>query len=236
MKGYMKIADIFHDLSGGIWLSVVTCFMLFLYTPLELLFTNQDEFWFDAYILFPVMAVVFCIVCIASILAFALLKRIHGKLYRVGLMLYFIVFICLYVEGNFLAAGLPPLDGEMIDWNLYTAERMKSIILLIIVTAVVATAFCRLKQDVFEKLVRVVSICMTLMLGVTLLTLAVSNEGFAKKPSMSVTTGNMFEMSQDENFVILMLDAVDAQAMKKCWIPIESIGTFLRILRFTIMW
>lgn len=38
---------------GSIWLSIVTCFMLFLYAPLELLFMNQDEFWWDAYLIFP---------------------------------------------------------------------------------------------------------------------------------------------------------------------------------------
>ena len=74
--------------------------------------------------------------------------------------------------------------------------------------------FCKLKREVFSRIVQVVSICMTLMLGVTLLTLAMTNQGFSKKPSMSVTTENMFAMSRDSNFVILLLDAVDAQVLE----------------------
>lgn len=44
--------------------------------------------------------------------------------------------------------------------------------------------------------------------------LAVTNDGFAKKPSVSVTAKNLFQMSRDTNFVILLLDAVDAYTLK----------------------
>ena len=204
---------IFGEIKSGIWLSVATCFMLFLYAPLELLFTNQDEFWFDAYILVPIMLVVFVIVCIVSVLACMLLVKLGNKAYQVGLALYFAAFIGLYIQGNFLTAGLPPLDGETIDWSRYTDERIKSLVLWVIAAAVVAVFFRKLKRQTFETLVKVVSICMTLMLGVTLLTLALTNQGFEKKPSLSITTENMFQMSQDTNFIILLLDAVDGQAV-----------------------
>lgn len=49
----------------------------------------------------------------------------------------------------------------------------------------------------------------------TLLTLALTNGGFEKKPNMSVTDRAMFDMSQDSNFVILLLDAVDADTMNR---------------------
>lgn len=204
------------NLNGGIWLSVAVCFMLFLYAPLELLFTNQDEFWFDAYILFPVMAAVFAVSCIFSILVLALLRKTGMKLYQIGVTLYFIVFLCLYAQGNFLTAGLPPLDGETIDWSLYAAERVKSLFLWGGVTALVLVGrrLCRHRKELFEKAVRLICICMTLMLCVTLLTLAATNGGFAKKPNLCVTTKNMFQMSENTNFVILVLDAVDAQVME----------------------
>lgn len=198
----------------GVWLSVAVCFMLFLYAPLELLFTNQDEFWFDAYILTPLMLVVFGIGCAGAVLLFAILGKLHEKLYWFGLTTGFIAFIGLYVQGNFLAAGLPPLDGEQIDWSLYTGERIKSMIAWAAVAVVVITLFCKLRREIFARVVRAVSIGMTLMLCLTLAVLALTNHGFSKKPSMSVTTENMFQMSQDTNFVILLLDAVDAQVLK----------------------
>lgn len=200
--------------AAGVWLSAAACFMLFLYAPLELLLTNQDEFWFDAYILAPLMLVVFGIGFVVSVFLFAILGKLHERLYWFGLAVGFIAFIGLYVQGNFLAAGLPSLDGEPIDWSLYTGERVKSVIAWAIVAAVVTTLFCKLRRETFAQLVRIVSIGMTLMLCATLLILAITNRGFSKKPSMSVTTENMFQMSQDTNFVILLLDAVNAQVLE----------------------
>ena len=213
MREHGEKTGIFREIKSGIWLSLATCFMLFLYAPLELLFTNQDEFWFDAYILVPIMLVVFVIVYIVSVLACMLLAKLGNKVYQVGLALYFAVFIGLYIQGNLLTAGLPPLDGETIDWSRYADERIKSFIVWVIAAAVVAILFWKLKRQAFETVVKIVSICMTLMLCVTLLTLALTNQGFEKKPSLCITTENMFQMSQDTNFVILLLDAVDGQVV-----------------------
>lgn len=202
------------EIADAIWISTAVCFMLFLYAPLELLLTNQEEFWFDGYLLTPIMLVVFLITCLSSILVFALLRKLDGKLYRIGVMLYFAGFIGLYVQGNFLAAGLPSLDGEPIDWSLYTAERWKSVGVWIAAAAIVVAAFCKWKSEYFSNAVKAVSIGMTMMLCITLLILDITNQGFHRKPSMSVTTRNMFQMSKDSNFIVLLLDAVDAQAME----------------------
>lgn len=205
------------DLKSGVWLSAAVCFMLCLYAPLELLFTNQDEFWFDAYLLTPIMFVAFAVLCAVSILVLALLHRAGAGLYEIVLWLYFSAYLCLYVQGNLLTEGLPPLDGETIDWSRYTAERARSVILWVSVPAVMLAVkfWCRKKRELLNRIVETVSICMTLMLCVTLLTLAIQNDGFARKPNLCVTARNMFQMSRDANFVILVLDAVDAQAMEE---------------------
>lgn len=222
MGSEMSMADeqksgqgILHRIGSGIWLSAAVCFMLFFYAPLELLFTNQDEFWFDAYILTPLMAIVFAAVFLMSVLVYVLLDRWGKRPYQIGLMLHFIALIGLYGQGNLLTKGLPGLDGEMIDWSLYTGERIKSLVLWGLTAAVIIIVFRKIRRELFAGIVTGVSICMTLMLCVTLLTLALSNDGFAKKPSMSVTTEKMFEMSRDTNFVILVLDAVDGQVMEE---------------------
>lgn len=214
-KTVLGISDCLKDSKGGIWLSIVTCFMLFLYAPLDLLFTNQDEFWFDAYLLVPIMSVIFGITCLGSILIFIVLKKWKEILYRIGLALYFIAFICLYVQGNVLTGSLPLLDGKPIDWSLYKAEYIQSYILWIVVAIVVFVMYRKVKPDLFEKVVRIVSICMLLVFCVTLFTLALTNHGFEKKPGLCVTTRNMFQMSEDTNLIILLLDAVDARNMNE---------------------
>ncbi len=224
----MNIKETIHNISSGIWLSIVTCFMFFLYAPLELLFTNPDEFWFDAYILVSIMLVVFLIAAICSIIFFYVVRMWGYQKFRVILLLYFIAFICSYIQGNWLAGGLPALDGHSIDWRLYTAERTKSIVLWVIVTAVAVVIFCKVKKEYFEKIVKVVSICMILMFGVTLLTLGLENHGFVKKPSLVLTSENMFEMSEDKNFIILVLDAADAMQMEDLF---ETDGEYGEIFR-----
>lgn len=112
MDKYMRIMDILHEIEEGIWISVATNSMLWIFAPLELLFTNQDEFWFDAYTLISMMVIVFAVISIISIAAFAFLKKINVKIYRLGVVLYFSAFICLYIQGNWLKKGLPVLDGD----------------------------------------------------------------------------------------------------------------------------
>lgn len=212
MSKWEKIVAASHRIKGGIWLTAVTCFMLFLYAPMELLFINQDEFWFDVYILVPPMLVVFGIGFLGGVLLFFLLRKRSEKLYGGVLAAGFAGLIGLYAQGNFLTAGLPPLDGETIDWSLYPVERIKSVLVWAAAVAIVGALFWKLKRRIFENAVKIVSIGMILMFCVTLTTLAVTEHGFSKKPSMSVTDAAMFQMSEDANFVILLLDAVDAQA------------------------
>lgn len=197
------------DIESGVWLSIATCFMLFLYAPMELLFTNQDEFWFDLYILVPIMLVVFVITVSVSIMLFYIFRaRGGGRILEV----YFIVFFCSYIQGNWLTGGLPILDGRRIEWQ-NSAERTKSIILWVIVTIVVAALY-KLRKKYFGKIVKVVSICMILMFCITILILAIENRGFEKKSSLVMTQNDMFEMSSDGNFIILVLDAVDAMRLQ----------------------
>ena len=83
-------------------LSAAICFMFFLYAPLELYFTNKNEFWFDFYHIAPVMLLVFLITTVLGCLAFGILYRIHERLYQVGLVAGFIAFLASYIQGNFL--------------------------------------------------------------------------------------------------------------------------------------
>lgn len=89
-------------MSSLIVLSLTTCFMFFIYAPMELYLTNQSEFFYDVYILFPLILCNFLIFFVISTLAGRLL--LHTRLSRPYLYAYFIAFICSYIQGSFFAA------------------------------------------------------------------------------------------------------------------------------------
>ena len=124
-------------------LSVAVCFMFFFYAPLELYFTNINEFWYDIYVIAPIMFCVFLIGSVISVLGFALLAKWSEKWCKAALLSLFVVFICSYVQGNYLIKYLPVLDGETIDWSLYGRGRIQSVCLwiaVIVLTALVVRA------------------------------------------------------------------------------------------------
>lgn len=193
-------------------LSITTCFMFFLYAPLELYFTNQNEFFYDIYLLVPLIFCNFLFFSGLSIIFFRLTKT--TKLYYPCLYLYFITFLCSYIQGNFLAGWLPLIKGEMVCWSDFPAERIKSILLWIIVIALIFLLY-KIKGKIFLNMfMQITSLCMGLMLLLTIGILCISTNGYQKKQIFSTATSkNILTMSEEKNFVILLLDAVDSPVL-----------------------
>jgi hypothetical protein len=207
----MKTKKSVKELKSGILLTLAAGFMLFLYAPLEIYFSNKSEFWFDIYILFPVLLVLFLIFVIASTAAFGVLYLLHRRLYQVGLVAYFIGFVCTYIQGNFLVLGLPPLAGSPIFWDQYPAERIKCIVMWIAVIVIVAVLAALIRMKKFYILVNYVSIFMMLVLLVTIVTVCISNNGLQDKRPLCVTDKYELQMSEDTNYIILMMDSLDSR-------------------------
>lgn len=190
-------------------LSAAICFMFFIYAPVELYLTNTGEFWYDLWVLLPIMLCVFAAFMIICAAGFYLLHRCGEKVYHGTVMLLFLAFTCSYIQGNYLIQYLPVLDGSTIDWSLYTGGRIQSIVLWIAVGLILWGGSRLLSRDRMYALIQVVSICMILMFGVTLTTLCVTNNGLESKENICITTDYEFTMSSDRNFIILLVDTLD---------------------------
>lgn len=194
-------------------LSAATCFMFFLYAPLELYFTNKDEFWYDIWVLFPIMCCVFFLFTAICIVGFAVLRKCSKKLFHVALLFLFIVFVCSYVQGNYFIKYLPVFDGRAIDWSLYASVgRTQSVILWCVVTGGVIFLWKKLSAERVCQVIQTVSVCMLLLFLVTLSTLCITNQGLERKTNICVTTDYEMAMSKEQNFIILLLDALDGGA------------------------
>lgn len=199
-----------REMRAGVSLSLAACFMLFLYAPLETYLTNIGEFWFDIYTLFPPMLFIFIAFFCISIALLAFIRMKNSMTYYFLILAYFAAFVCTYVQGNFLVKSLPILNGQWIIWSDYPLERVKCIILWVLVVGIAVIIHRFMKRENIYELINVVSICMFLMFCVTLLTLMITKDGLTRKANVSATTQDIFTMSEDTNYIILCLDSVSA--------------------------
>ena len=203
------------NLWAGICLMGAFCFMLFLYAPLELFFYNQQDFWFDVYTLLPLLLVLFAVSFLLSTAVMAIFFFVCEKLYYIVLPLVSIAFLSTYIQGNFLVSYLPPMDGSKINWDEYSDGKNQTIILWVAVTVIICVAYALARRKKFVKAVQVVSVCMTLMLTVTLASIMISTKGYEKKLDTCITTKDEYTFSTDKNFIILLLDSVDSATFSK---------------------
>lgn len=220
----MKIKENKGEYIAGLVLVVAFTFMVFLYAPLETFFNNLSEFWFDLYRLLPVVLLMFGVTSLVGAALWSILFRFTGKVVARGfLVVLFIAYLCTYVQGNYMVSNLPPIDGSEIVWADYAVKgRPQTICLWIIVTVLVCVLVKFIKLNKFVEVVKVISICMTLMLAVTLVSVCLTTEGYAKKKYSSITVQNMFEMSTDTNVILMVLDATDAATMKELLLAHED--------------
>lgn len=196
----------------GIWAAAALLFLFIVYAPLELYFTNQREFWYDLYDMLPVILVCFtgCLAVAACLCILA--ECLHTRLYQMLTLVFFLVFAASYVQGTFLISNLPGFTGEPIDWSAYSMEDVKTAAVWCMLAAVLFVIPVFVKLERLCRWIQTVSMGMCLMLLVTLICLCVSTKGYEKADNLMVTVKNEYEYSTDKNFVILLLDTVDAEA------------------------
>ena len=200
------------SMQEGIVLSIALCFMFFLFAPLELFFLNQNDFFFDIYMLLPVMFIIFLVTASGCIVILMFMNRLSRKAYIIAVGLLFAVFICSYIQGNFLARSLPILDGNWIEWDMYPMERVKCIVMWSVVLVIIfGGGYKKLPESTFLKGIKYVSAYMGLVLLITLVTVGIANGHFEQRTILNTTNKDLFTMSTDKNLIILLLDAVDAR-------------------------
>lgn len=201
---------------AGIMLSVVASFMLCFYAPLELFSNNLGEFVFDATMIVPVVFKTFLVCLFASVFALFVLYLINDKLYNLAMFIYFVAFLATYIQGNFMAKDIPVVDGTPVDWSAFRSQNIKTVILWIILALVAFFVYKLAKTDGYYTFVRVVCVIVFAMLAISLTVVYfVKGANKKKENNLFVNEEQMLNMSEDKNFVILVLDCVDARVMSK---------------------
>lgn len=197
------------DFVPALLVSLAASFMIMVFAPIEIYYSNQDQFWFEIKQLIPVVICLFMIFLVVSLVVLGVLFLINQKAYNVGIILYLIAFLSSYIQGNFLVKNLPGLDGTQPVWKDYISEDIKTIIVWGVVSAIVIAFAVKFKSQKLRNAISIVSVCIFLMIAVTLVTVVLTTKVTDKDYEMVVTDKDEFEMSSDTNFIILLLDAME---------------------------
>lgn len=215
MERDSKKAISWSKAKAGICVSLAVNFMICVYAPLEMFFNNQEDFWFDLYGFLPVLLAMFLKGTIVSLLVMCVMCFAGEKFYSVFLGVVSTVMLGTYVQGNFLVKNLPPLDGTSVNWSDYTHEKIYSLILWCLVGCVAIYIIKQKANDKICQILKIIGLCLIGILVSTSVIVCLTTKGYQKKGTLTATNKNLFEMSRDQNFIILVLDALDASTFSK---------------------
>ena len=204
-----------RGIMSGALIAFALCFTLFIYAPYELYVTNQLEFWFTAGQMLPYVLGLFAAAFLAILLVLYIARRINEKLYNFVSAACLVALICSWVQGSFLVWDLPPMDGKPVDWGSFPADRICSIALWVIVIAAVLVFVKKLGGSRLVKFGSYASLAVAFILAVTLGTVFLTTELSDKSRALIATDEDMFTYSEDDNLLILVLDAVDSTAFEQ---------------------
>ena len=213
-------------------LSFVFSFMLYIFEPLTMYGTNVNDFWFDLYIMLPPIIVaallMFFFMCGIFTAIYFINKKYSDKLrfYHISMVIAFIVFVCFYIQGNYLVSGLPGLDGSKIKWNDYKDQELISFIVYAVVTVIMVVCCIKFKLKAVVDTTKYISLAIFIMLLTGLITTCTSNNLIRKKSGVLSTTKNYNTASTDQNFYIFLVDAADSVMFDKQLSKKEYKNTF----------
>ena len=131
----------------AIAMALAMSFLLAIYAPLELFFTNMDEFPFDVYLLLPPLLLLFGAMTVFLLCIFGLCRLIHKRLYHASLGAASVGYIATFIQGMYMSGKLPPLDGTVINWSSYLPQHIASLVLWIIVAGLVILLMKKLPRE-----------------------------------------------------------------------------------------
>ena len=210
----MKKIDLKY-LTFAFVISFVLSFMLYLYEPILTYSSNINDFWFDFYLMISniilYMIIIFVFLILVYFLLYLFLRRKNIKMYKIILVISFILFLYTYIQGNYLVGSLPQLNGDIIDWSKYGDENIISILTFLLVVIGELILIKKYKIDKTIKINCYMTIIVFFMLFTSFISILCNKEIYKDKSIEIATTKNINNVSTDKNFFIFLVDSVDSR-------------------------
>ncbi len=201
----------------------VVTFCVFM--PNSLFLGNIKEFFLPYRNAFGVILLVACLSA-AGILTAAIIipKMSRGGAQRYAALLFGIT-ICMYIQGNFLNAKLPELNGAQIDWTGYRIPAIISMcfwIVTLIACQILLSLGNLKKLSVLEKLhiknmqcvFDYVAYFLTVVQLVTLVVLVLTTNR-SMTTTVALTKEDEFSVGTDNNIIVFILDAFESEKFEE---------------------
>ena len=186
-------------------------FMLYFYEPLFLYSYNTTEFWFDIYLYFKYVLIEFIIMYFVILLILLLINKITKDNYKVKSII-FMIYIYIYIEGNYLIGTLPKIDGVEVKplYDEWLRGNITSAIAIILAYLGVKYLIKEKTIKNLNKYIKYTVIVISLMLSAATASFFFKPHFFDKKENVSATNKNLNTYSNNKNFIIFVADTVDA--------------------------
>ncbi len=198
----------------ALYISIMQSILIGIFSPFEMYLPQKEDYLFSGWELAPYCLAITIGFLIAGMCYRTVAILINKTLGRIVLAISTGLTLAIYIQGTYVKNRFGILDGSEIDWSQFKADGIRSIIIIVIALVLSLTYFL-LSKDVKSKIIRVACICIMLMWTVTLSILLINNNGFGKKPTYVTSTDNENRLSNNRNFIILILDTFDSDAFAK---------------------
>lgn len=219
-----------REVVNSVFVVLLFVFSILIFAPFEIYLSNKEYFFFDGteMVMFSLLLSGFVIVFV--VLVSLLAGLINSKLISALNTTIWILSIAMYIQGNFIIADYGIMDGTQVDWSMYKKEGVISVTVFVVILVIGVILFLKLNKKALEKVIRMTSVCIILIQMLTLATLMITNGGLRRPLEYVSTTNDEFNLSNDENFFILMLDTFDSNAMDEI-LNDENADDYRNILR-----
>lgn len=185
--------------------SLLTSLTLCVLAPMELYFSNKQEFWFG---ISEVLG--FMLICFFGFFLFLLAIGVFlkGKLRMFFGCMIFGIGLALYLQANFLNGEMGVMNGQEIDW---CADKIKLGVNVAVwcLCVTVPVFFCVFVKKIWTTLVCVLSAMLIVMQLSAVVSLALTAP--EKQQSVCLTTDDIYTLSAKDNIIVFVLDTLDTQ-------------------------
>lgn len=198
----------------AVFLAFVASFMLYIYEPILTYASNMDDFWFDFNLMMPNILlysiIMFGVLSVFYALIYGIDKFCFKKerMYKIILIVSWIIFICTYIQGNYLTGSLPVLDGTTIVWKSFIKENIITVCITIVLAALEIIALKKMKYEKTIKINTFITLAVFVMLLASFASILTKPNLFKEKTIATATNDNIEKVSSDKNFFIFLADAV----------------------------